>query len=376
MVNDLKNLIGLGENDEAKSILENMIDVDVQDEKGNTPLMYAVYQGNYKIVEYLVDKGTNVNQKNNEGKTPLHETAGYTYMGVDGYEGRKSILKLLIDNNANINEKDKDGNTPLHYAIFKMHNGLVDVILEHGGDCTLKNNNGMTAIDFAVLKQDHEIVSMLEERCEGNQQLRSDLRIAIPSIMSFKNLLNYFMDEISQKVKQGEKGEVLTMISKNRFLKGNTLEKIALNHAVFENKTEIVNSILKRKDVNARDGYGNTLLHFAVYKNNAKLVRKLIMFGAKVYIRNRDGNTPLHLACLLNRTNIVQKLVLRSDAWVLNMVNRGNKTPFDIACERGNEQIKAYIIEQNNQNVVNNIFRGNNKTNHDLQKNNLTNIIT
>ena len=106
------------------------------------------------------------------------------------------------------------------------------------------------------------------------------------------------------------------------------------------------------------------------------MVRKLIMFGAKVYIRNRDGNTSLHLACLLNRTNIVQKLVLRSDAWVLNMVNRGNKTPFDIACERGNEQIKAYIIEQNNQNVVNNIFRGNNKTNHDLQKNNLTNIIT
>ena len=358
MEKQLEKLIGLAENDEAKTILEAMPNIDIQDDNGNTPLMYAVSQCNYEMVKYLISKGANVNKKNNAGETPLHLASGYSYMGVCGYDGRKSILKALIYNMADINAKDNDGNTPLHCATFKMHHELVDIILEYGGDCTLTNNNGMKALDFAILKQDNCCVSLLQERCIGNKQLKSNIHIGIPSVVSFKNLVNYLMNSIFQRVRQDEKQEIFNMISRNSLLEGDTLCRIALNHAVFENKTEIANSILRRKDVNDMDEYGNTLLHFAVYKNNEKLVRRLIKMGARIDIKNKNGNTPLHLACLLNRSNIVQKLALRSNIRVLNILNQNNKTAFDIANEKGYKLAKAYITDQNNQNVVKNIMGG------------------
>ena len=40
-----------------------------------------------------------------------------------------------------------------------------------------------------------------------------------------------------------------------------------------------------------------TPLHLAVLTNQAPLVRRLVVGGASVLLRDRMGNTPLHLAC-------------------------------------------------------------------------------
>lgn len=40
-----------------------------------TPLHIATLNGNHEIAEYLIEKGANVNSKDNEGKTAMHYAA-------------------------------------------------------------------------------------------------------------------------------------------------------------------------------------------------------------------------------------------------------------------------------------------------------------
>lgn len=362
MIKELKDAIGFGDNKKAIELLQNMTSLDEADENGITPLMYAADQCNEKLVQYLVENGANVNLQNNLGESALHMVAGYQYMGFDGYEGRKKITRILLENGANPNIKDAEGNTPLHYSVFKMHHEIENTILEYSGDYDLKNSRGMGALEFAVLKKDEESVSLLIERGFNEERLECDLNVALPGVMSYKNLVVYMANHILSAINYDEYDRVIHMIENDTFFKDNLLEKIALDRASKLNKMELVNKILKakalrRENINEKDMYGNTLLHFAVFKNNVKLARKLILHGANIGIKNRNGNTPLHLACILNRPELVEKIAARANFNDLNVLNKAGKTAMDIAEEKNNLISQSHIRDYNNINVVQNICR-------------------
>ena len=58
-----------------------------------TPLHYAASRGNKEITELLIDKGANVNAKDERRTTPLHRAA---------LTGKKEVAKLLIANGADV----------------------------------------------------------------------------------------------------------------------------------------------------------------------------------------------------------------------------------------------------------------------------------
>ena len=51
-----------------------------------------------------------------------------------------------------------------------------------------------------------------------------------------------------------------------------------------------------------------TALHLAVITNQPKVVRKLVVAGADLSIRNYQGNTALHLACMSSNLDCVKAL--------------------------------------------------------------------
>lgn len=53
-----------------------------------------------------------------------------------------------------------------------------------------------------------------------------------------------------------------------------------------------------------------TPLHLAVLTNQAPLVRRLVVGGASVLLRDRLGNTPLHLACRDGHVDCAHALLL------------------------------------------------------------------
>ena len=76
--------------------------------KNTTLLLEAVSYDHKEIVELLIDKGAELNIKDDDGVTPLHEAVRSI--------SHKDIIELLITNGADINAKTKRGSTPLDWA--------------------------------------------------------------------------------------------------------------------------------------------------------------------------------------------------------------------------------------------------------------------
>ena len=93
--------------EELKKVITHIKDINISNEKGITPLMYAVSYSNIEIVKYLIDNEADVNSKNNMGNTVL--------MFACSYSSSPKIIDLLIDNGADVNIKNSKDKTALDY---------------------------------------------------------------------------------------------------------------------------------------------------------------------------------------------------------------------------------------------------------------------
>ena len=134
----------------------------------HTPLLLASQYRNSDIVSALIKKGADVNSKGEVGTTPLIQAAsnGHTMnviMLVDAHANINDcdkyrttalhasingkflrISKYLIDKGANMNAMDMYGNTPLHFAAANGLKELTNYMLKKGANPTIKNELGET----------------------------------------------------------------------------------------------------------------------------------------------------------------------------------------------------------------------------------------
>ena len=104
--------------------LDKGVDVNAKDEFGSTPLLHAAATFQKEIVELLVNNDADVNAADVFSMTPLHFAA---------LEGRKEIVELLIAKGADVNVKTEDGLTPLDRAIKYQRTETADLLRKHGG---------------------------------------------------------------------------------------------------------------------------------------------------------------------------------------------------------------------------------------------------
>ena len=74
-------------------LLEKGADIESLSSNGSTPLYLASYNGNTEVVKYLISKGANKNFKNKYGSTP--------YLGACGYpksdQSQRDIIQKLLE---------------------------------------------------------------------------------------------------------------------------------------------------------------------------------------------------------------------------------------------------------------------------------------
>lgn len=98
----------------AALLLENGASItDLTDgEKGETPLIAAVMQGNLDVADFLLSKGGSINDRNKKGETALHITSSI------------SKAKFLLDRGCNPTIENNKGETAVAVAKRK---GLIDL---------------------------------------------------------------------------------------------------------------------------------------------------------------------------------------------------------------------------------------------------------
>lgn len=119
--------------------------LDRSDRYGNTPLHIAAKKGYLNIVQFLLDEGGIIDQKNEEEQTPLHLAAE---------EGRTKVVRELLKRSKQLaNNEDEDSNTPLHLASLTGNDKVIRILLEAGANIESRNSSQQwTALDCACAK--------------------------------------------------------------------------------------------------------------------------------------------------------------------------------------------------------------------------------
>ena len=89
--------------------------------------------------------------------------------------------------------------------------------------------------------------------------------------------------------------------------------------------------IFHRNKINLekKDKFGSTPLHWASYSSAAEMAMYLIYFNANINQQDDNGNTPLHIAVIKNNYKMVQKLLQKGA--LNNIKNKQHQTAKDIA---------------------------------------------
>ena len=265
-------------------------EVNIQDESGSTPLIYACKNNAPGIVKLLIDNGADVNISDQENHTPLHFAAAL---------GSAAIINLLVKAGADVNYADSNGSTPL---MFMAKNGRVSIALNYiknpEVDVRIKNNQNATAVTYAIASKQMQLVKALLP-CLGEDVDDADIN-------------------------------------------GNTL----LHYACYFGQLEIVKLLLEtsRDSINKATDEGETPLIMAVRSSNFVIAKLLLEAGAAADCSNLNGLTPLHLVAL-DGNIFMGKLLLEAGADIDEKTKEG-QTPLMYALTERKAEFAEFLIEK------------------------------
>ncbi|KAF4421559.1 ankyrin repeat, partial [Fusarium acutatum] len=125
--------------------LANADDIN-KPEGGNTPLGYAVLNGDTYAIRLLLNHKANVNKKSPNGLSVLH-------MAVDAKENAARVVKILLESpGIKVDEEDDSypHDTPLMRALKNNPDPtIIKALKDHGASVTTPNSKGETALDLA-----------------------------------------------------------------------------------------------------------------------------------------------------------------------------------------------------------------------------------
>jgi ankyrin repeat protein len=163
--------------------------VKVSDNNDRTPLHYAAYYGFRYIAEFLIEQGAIADAKAIGGASPLHwaATGDQTTMGEfliskgadihakcnaeitplywTVFRGNIDFTKLLISHGAKVNFADYTGRTPLQVAVMKGFSEICEILINAGADTSIKDNYaGRTLLHLASIHGHKPVIDLLLEQ--------------------------------------------------------------------------------------------------------------------------------------------------------------------------------------------------------------------
>lgn len=266
--------------------------VDVVDEHGNTPLLYAVMRtGGEKTVEILVRAKANINCRDGVfGATPLI---------IAAHEGKIRLAEALLNAKALPDLQQREGATALRAATQANHREMVSLLLRAKADPTVGAEDGVTSLIHAAAKRDYGMVQLLLEEGGAERQMNAKLRTGESVILT---ILRRDQDE--------------------------TMLRLLLRYGVHT--------------INDKNEVGTSPLTYAADNNYLTMVRVLLEARAFVDIKGVGGATALN--CAANRGYNEEMRILLDGKVAVDLPDDRGLTPLMVVAIRGNEEAVALLL--------------------------------
>ena len=137
--------------------------INRKDREKDTAIMKACRKCNaINVVSFLLENGANINDKE------YRDTIDQTPLIIASQHGCTDIVKLLLDAGTNIHHRNDQGENALISAAQEGHIDIVKILIEAGGDINQHNAEGETPLELAIrLRQKKELIDLLREKSEA-----------------------------------------------------------------------------------------------------------------------------------------------------------------------------------------------------------------
>ncbi|OTF83741.1 26S proteasome non-ATPase regulatory subunit 10-like protein [Euroglyphus maynei] len=152
-----------------------------------TPLIIAASAGHKDIVEYLVNKGADIDAATVNGQRPLHYAAS---------KGWIDICRYLVESGATINVCDRLKQTPLHRSVSRGHEDIVRYFLSLPGiQINVSDIMGNTPLHLACEEERETIIKLLIQSGANIDSENKDKKrpIDLCTNQSFQRSIRNFM---------------------------------------------------------------------------------------------------------------------------------------------------------------------------------------
>ena len=210
-------------------------------------LSIASRKGFYDLVKFFMEKGSQVNAKDENQQTALHHATANNHA---------SVAQLLIDSQADPNALDATGQSPLHKAVVNAEVPMVKLLLRSGADTSISDIDGRNAI--ALAKKEMKLI--LTNRTHSTQNLKREMLAVeqIPPTDTISPSPSPSVDKLANELAPVVQSTVHSLIKE-------ALVGLNVNESTPETAiTNIVDSILEQVQQKAETVLDHTISRFFV----------------------------------------------------------------------------------------------------------------
>jgi len=287
-------------------------ELNTKDIRGNYPIFATLENENTDMIVYLLGRGIDCNIKN---------SSNTSFLSLAILKNKYDIIQrmLIANNKIIINEKISNNCTPLEIAINREHAGIVHILLSHAHKYNIemnineKSNNNNYPLINTINKNNLEMVIAIVDYCVSSK--------------------------ISMDIYDNHGNTPLTLSYKNDNL-------------------QIFNYLLEFFNINQKDLFGNVALHYAVINKDIETVKRLLIMGADLHLKNKYKKSPMDII-LYQENYSTLKTVIKYGNIDVNLKNSEGESLLNIIIKSkkmGNEEkedlIKLLIEQGVNVNIV------------------------
>jgi hypothetical protein len=145
----------------VKILLDKGVNINYKDDDDKSLLTFACYTGNIQIIRMLIDAGCDVNYDNGWDRPPLLE---FIAQLSECNDQAVELVRLMIAKGADVNYLNYEGNSVLFFAAKENFYRIVELLLDAGADLNYANEWNWNALMQAVFYDAYDVAKLLLER--------------------------------------------------------------------------------------------------------------------------------------------------------------------------------------------------------------------